>query len=180
MPPFLTPPHVEYRESYLAALREFHAEGRNLEQDYATLVDHFPAYVRELATRAYDRQVSGRVPETFYWLIDDGIYCGRLTVRHYLTAQLLQFGGHIGYEIRPSQRRQGYGRLILKLGLVEARAHGITRALITCDDTNIASARIIEANGGQLENIILLPHRKVPTRRYWIELAPPAPTGASA
>lgn len=166
----LSPPDTIYRLTYLDALREFHAELHNLEQDAVALTHNFEGYVRYLQRQSTDERRDGLVPESFFWLIDDGVYIGRLSLRHHLNDRLLQFGGHIGYEIRPSKRRQGYGKAILHLGLDKARKQGITRALITCDDDNIGSARVIEANGGILENTVLLSHRAVPTRRYWIEI----------
>ena len=167
---FLSPPDAVYRQTYLEALREFHAELHNLEQDSVALTQNFEGYVRHLLRQASDERRDGLVPESFYWLIDDGMYIGRLSLRHHLNDRLMQFGGHIGYEIRPGKRRMGYGKTILRLGLEQAQLIGITRALVTCDDDNIASAKIIEANGGILENTVLLSNRVVPTRRYWIDL----------
>ena len=168
---FLSPPDAVYQQTYLEALREFHAELHNLEQDTIALTQNFEGYVRHLERQSSDERRDGLVPESFYWLIDDGVYIGRLSLRHYLNDRLLQFGGHIGYEIRPGKRRMGYGKTLLRLGLDKARRQGITRALVTCDDDNIGSAKIIEANGGILENTVMLSNRAVATRRYWINLA---------
>ncbi len=169
---FLAPPDAVYRQTYLEALREFHAELHNLDQDMVALTHNFDGYVRYLQRQSTDERRDGLVPESFFWLIDDGVYIGRLSLRHHLNERLMQFGGHIGYEIRPSKRLMGYGKTILRLGLAKAQQQGITRALVTCDDDNIGSAKIIEANGGILENTVLLSNRVVPTRRYWIELPP--------
>jgi predicted acetyltransferase len=167
---FLARPSVVYMDSFLAALAEFHAEGRNLFWDYDETADQFWHFVQTLLNKR-DYPADGKVRESVFWLIDDGEYIGRLSLRHTLTASLLQFGGHIGYEIRPSYRLRGYGKTILRLGLEEARAIGLNRALVTCDDTNIGSAKIIEANGGKLENSVLILGRDVPTRRYWVEIS---------
>jgi predicted acetyltransferase len=166
---FLARPTVVFQDSFLAALKEFHAEGRNLQWDYQETADHFAHFVQDLLNRR-DYPRPGKVRETIFWLINDQEFVGRLSLRHTLNGNLLQFGGHIGYEIRPSCRRQGYGKAILRLGLEEAREIGLQRVLITCDDTNVASAKIIEANGGVLENTVLLFGRTIPTRRYWIAL----------
>ena len=88
-------------------------------------------------------------------------------MRHRLNDSLQRFGGHVGYKIRPSCRRRGYGALICRLGIEQARLLGIGDILITCDDDNIGSARIIEANGGVLQDRIDN-DRGVLTRRYWI------------
>jgi predicted acetyltransferase len=169
MPPFLTEPTLRYRDSFLAATREFQAEGRHTELDLGDARRHFPRYLQSWLDRA-QHPAPGMVAETVYWLIDGATFIGRLSLRHELNARLTQLGGHIGYEIRPSKRRLGYGKLILALGLERARLRGLERVLLTCDDTNLGSARIIESNGGLLENIILLEGRSVPTRRYWITL----------
>lgn len=167
--PFLTDPSMLYKESFLEAMREFHAEDRNLELDERDLATNFRHYIQGW----HDRKVNphpSKVPESIFWLIAQETFIGRVSIRHTLNESLLQFGGHIGYEIRPTKRQQGYGKEILRLGLEQAREIGLSRALVTCDDNNIASAKIIEANGGVLENIILLAGRDIATRRYWITL----------
>ena len=73
-------------------------------------------------------------------------------------------GGHIGYSIRPSQRRKGFAKLQLELGLAEARKQGLDRVLITCDEDNEASRRTILSAGGVYENTIDR------SQRYWIDL----------
>jgi predicted acetyltransferase len=169
MNPFLTEPTLRYRDSFLAAIREFQSEGRHSDLNTAEMRQHFPRYLQSWQDRKH-HPAPGMVAETTFWLMDGATFIGRLSLRHELNANLVQFGGHIGYEIRPTKRRQGYGTRILQLGLEQARARRLERVLITCDDTNIASARIIEANGGLLENIILVEGRSIATRRYWIEV----------
>ncbi len=169
MSPILSQPAEYYKDSFLIALREFLAEGRYDELEYHEIESNFRHSVQRWLDRK-TRPRAGLVPESILWLIDDDEFIGRLSIRHHLNERLLQFGGHIGYEIRPTKRLMGYGKTILRLGLVEAKTLSISRALVTCDDTNIGSAKIIEANGGVLENIILLAGRGVPTRRYWIDI----------
>jgi predicted acetyltransferase len=166
---FLSEPALTYKISYLEAVREFHAEGRNLDLDYRDLDDHFQDYVRDWNNRKVN-PYPGKVAESIFWLIDGETFIGRVSVRHDLNDSLRLYGGHIGYEIRPTQRRKGHGTAILRLGLEKAKAVSITRALVTCDDDNFASAKIIEANGGVLENIVLLTGHPVPVRRYWIDI----------
>ena len=84
--------------------------------------------------------------------VEDNTVVGMIDVRHSLNEHLYKFGGNIGYSIRKSQRRKGYAK----------------EMLITCDDTNIGSAKTIEANNGILENKIL--NNDKLTRRYWINL----------
>jgi predicted acetyltransferase len=79
-------------------------------------------------------------------------------------------GGHIGYAIRPSLRKMGYGTLILTLTLEKARALGLRGVLVTCDTENLGSARIIEKNGGVLESVAISPDSNKKISRYWIEI----------
>lgn len=97
----------------------------------------------------------------------DGDIVGRTSIRFELNEFLRTLGGHIGYAVRPSFRRQGYATEILKQSLVLARARGIDPVLVTCDDDNIASAKVIEANGGRLESVVP-GEADVPKRRYWL------------
>lgn len=113
-------------------------------------------------------QPEGRVHATHWWIVEDDTYLGAIDLRHELNDFLLRAGGHIGYSVRPSARRRGLATWALATVLPEARALGLTRVLLTCDDTNTASARTIERNGGVLEDV-----RETEIglkRRYWIEL----------
>jgi predicted acetyltransferase len=108
----------------------------------------------------------GFVPGTSRWVAEDGRLVGFVSIRHELNDNLREVGGHIGYAIRPSERRKGYATAATALALEECRRRGIGHVLVTCDDTNLASAAVIERNGGVLEDI-----RGV-KRRYWIDLKP--------
>jgi predicted acetyltransferase len=117
-----------------------------------------------------DGRVIPFAPYTHFWLVANGTFIGRAGVRYALNELLLAWGGHVGYEIRPSFRRRGFGHRACTLAIAHARAHGIGRLLITCASDNIGSARIIEAHDGVLENIAPHPLRpEIMVRRYWIE-----------
>lgn len=172
--PFLTRPDVKYKRSYLEALHEFHLEGRHLDEDYGQVSSNFERYVEVQRDRADETKIPhGWVPESYFWLIDNDEYIGTTRLRHYLTPSLRQYGGHIGYEIRPSKRLQGYGKEILRLALQEARQRGITRALVTCNRDNIGSRKIIEANGGVFEgeDPVWSGGTTIHERRYWIDIS---------
>lgn len=165
--PFLARPDMIYKDSYIAMWREFIAEKRYPSWNMDKLEAHFDEYVDVVHARETD-PMPGYVPQSDYWLIVNGEVAGNTSIRHYLNAGLERFGGHIGYQIRPSMRRRGYGTLQCKLALDIMRQMGIPRALITCDDDNIGSWRIIEANGGVLQDKIDN-GRGVLTRRYWVD-----------
>lgn len=167
----LSPPSVEFRDSYLAALDEFQREGRYLDRDRSEIAQDFPGFVaKRLAKATEEGQEEGLVPQTEFWLVDGTEYLGRVTVRHRLNEKLLRMGGHIGYDIRPSARKKGHGNRILALALPEARKLGIRRALLTCDSTNVGSRRIIESNGGILENEVAGEEGGPSKLRFWIGL----------
>lgn len=167
MQPFLVQPSEQYKASFIKATYEYIQESLGVSWNPNMLEDHFDEYIEALLARETD-PLEGLVPETIYWLIVDGReYAGELGIRHRLNDDLKLFGGHIGYKVRPTMRRRGYGNLMCQLGIQQARKLGITDILITCDDDNIGSQKIIEANGGILKDKVDN-DRGVLTRRYWI------------
>lgn len=165
--PFLINPSERYKDSYIAAMREIQeVDGRPPRWNYDNFKNNFDEFIEIL--RAYeDNPPAGKVPQTTYWLIAEGEYAGRIDIRHHLNPSLERYGGHIGYDIRPSMRQKGYGTKQLALVLPKVWALGIERALITCDDDNIGSRKIIEANGGILQDKIDTGQSSL-TRRYWV------------
>lgn len=113
---------------------------------------------------------NGWVPSTSLFLFRGEKIVGRSSLRHHLNDALEAYGGHIGYYIRPDQRSRGCGTAILRLTLEKARRLGLSRVLVTCDDDNLPSARIIEKNGGILQDTLQNEGQTSPTRRYWIDL----------
>ena len=106
---------------------------------------------------------------TWFWE-SEGKLQGVINVRHGLTPRLEEVGGHIGYSVAPSHRRGGVATAMLQSALPHCRALGISRALLTCDASNRASARTIELNGGKLEREDWSELAQTQQRWYWIEL----------
>jgi predicted acetyltransferase len=104
-------------------------------------------------------------------MIDHDEFIGRLSLRCQLNAFMYKVAGHIGYQVRPGRRCQGYGTELLHLGLIKAFEHGLTQALVTCDETNIASRKVIEHNGGVFENAVTVEGSPILKLRYWIDLS---------
>lgn len=132
----------------------------------------FDRYLRALARiRDGVDLPAGFVPATLWFGFAGDVIIGRLSFRHRLNDHLLREGGHIGYGTVAAYRRQGYGLGMLRLALPRAKAMGLDRVLITCDDTNLGSRAIIEHCGGVLENIVPGSGKSAaPKRRYWIAL----------
>jgi len=112
---------------------------------------------------------SNLVPAYTYFLIGENQkIIGAINIRCYLNDYLLNFGGHIGYGIRPSERKKGYASLMLSLALPIVKQLGIDKVLVTCKKSNLGSARTIINNGGVLENEVVEGNEII--QRYWIEI----------
>jgi predicted acetyltransferase len=130
--------------------------------------DDWPGYLTHLARERDGVDLPpGRVSATFLVADVDGAIVGRVSVRHELNDFLARVGGHIGYAVRPGSRRRGYATEILRQALGVARSVGVEKALVTCDDDNVASARTIERCGGVLEDVVALDDGTL-KRRYWV------------
>ena len=165
----LVEPNEKYLQSYIEAYREYLDNNvSSIIFNDATRTDIFEKYINY----KYERNLpTNRVGAHYFWLVDDerDYFIGKITIRHCLNEALEKYGGHIGYGIRYSEWNKGYGTQMLKMALDEAKNIGLTKVLITCDDDNIASARVMEKNGfafsDRIENNI--GGEKIVTRRYW-------------
>lgn len=176
--PLLVRPTVTVMDSFLEAMDEFVAEGaRDLQtvdwieewSDQWHRPAGFEAFVDRVRAQEVDESAipSHWVLTSTRWWIEGDTYLGRIALRQRLNAKLADIGGHIGYDVRPSARRQGHATRMLTAMLPLAREHGIDPALVTCDDDNAGSIKVIESAGGVLEDV------RGTKRRYWV------PTGSS-
>ena len=165
---------IEPGERWEAAYRDFLADfarAGERKDDKLDPHDDFHAHLARLRDNARgDNLPEGFVASQTYWLVVGARIVGASGLRFELTEALLDFGGHIGYSVRPSERRKGHATRMLALVLEKARRRGLTRVLITCDKTNTASARVIQNNGGVLDSESYSPRSERLTQRYWIEL----------
>jgi predicted acetyltransferase len=139
--------------------------------DFAFDLDNATDWAKYVALQDRTSQgidlVEGRVPATFFVVVVDGEIVGRSSVRHELNDYLRMFGGHIGYAIRPAFRRRGYATETLRQSLEFIRVKGVTEVLVTADDDNPWSWKIIEAQGGARDTDSIEPSGAI-IRRYWI------------
>jgi predicted acetyltransferase len=178
--PQLVRPTTDVQQSFLVAMAEFRAEGRATPADHS-MIGHenrkygdtwhtpegFATFVTELRADALEEtpRPEGRVPCTTLWYVSGAEYLGRLAIRHKLNEFLLEEGGHIGYDVRPTARRKGHATAMLREALPIAHSLGISQTLVTCDVDNVASRKVIEAAGGVFED------ERKGKLRFWVPTA---------
>ncbi|MFD4480950.1 MULTISPECIES: GNAT family N-acetyltransferase [unclassified Streptomyces] len=176
--PRLAPPSGLVHLSFIAAMEEFRAEGRGGRDDDTTLGrtlrDYgekwhdpvvFERYVTEVVTATHPAEPLS-VPVTTLWYVDGADYFGRLAIRHNVNTRFLrEYGGHIGYDVRPTARRRGHATAMLIGSLPHARELGLESVLVTCDTDNTGSRKVIEGAGGVFED------ERGGKLRYWIPTA---------
>ena len=166
-------PSARLQQSFLAAMEEFADEGRHGDDSMIgrdmecfgpawRTPKGFAAFLAKLEEVRHTPPHEGFVCSTTWWWAEDDEFIGRIAVRHELNERLLEAGGHIGYDVRRSRRREGHATRMLAAVLPEARKLGIGRVLLTCAPDNVASRRVIEANGGVLED------QRGELLRFWI------------
>ena len=163
-------PTTALESEYQAYLADFAASGE-LDKFNRLPGDDFAAFVAQLAREARGEGLPDwAVPQNIYWVVSNGRIVGMLKLRHRLTPALENYGGNIGYAVRPSARGRGVATRMLALALEKARALGLQRVLLTCNPENLASARVMVKNGAVRAADSTNPETGMPHARYWIEL----------
>jgi predicted acetyltransferase len=93
-------------------------------------------------------QIRWNVMSTVFWYVSGEFYLGTLVIRHDLTPELTEAGGHVGYHVVAPWRRHGHATRMLAAGLDECRRLGLARVLLSCAVDNAGSRKVILANGG--------------------------------
>lgn len=172
---YLAKPDLYFFDRYNEMMTEWRASGTQiapwfLNETFENLED-FAEFIRMLDSCERGNLDEKYSSTTSYFVTDEnGRLIGAASLRHYLTAAGFNTWGHIGYGVRPCERRKGYATRILKMVLEEAKVMKIQRILLGCHSSNIGSAKVIESCGGVLENIVPDSDDKGETiRRYWID-----------
>lgn len=166
---FLVEPSLDYKESFLNMVMDYLRQKEDTYTDlYKPALANFNKYVKKLLHHARGINLpDGEVSYSTYWLTDRyGKIYGNVRIRHYS----LHVYGNIGYDIRPSARRQGYGTILLRLALEKARELNLKRIKIACDQRNKASIRVIEKNGGIFIERVYDRRTRLFVNRYYIDI----------
>lgn len=169
----LVRPDIKFKDSFYEAAREIKdAEGSSeghLTIDELTSEEVFLDHVKRKIEFEHRTDLpEGYVNETTFWIIEEGEYAGRISVRHKLTPKLETYGGHIGYIIRPKFRKRGLATKALTEILKYIKKElGITKVLLTTDEDNIGSQKTITKNGGVRDTSLDGQIEKI---RFWIDL----------
>ncbi|WP_274308481.1 GNAT family N-acetyltransferase [Solibacillus daqui] len=166
-------PSLAYESQLIAYKNEFPYNPSGIEGSsqiaFAESIEQWLDQIEK--NRHWETVQNGYMPAEQYIAIDNNDnVVGMLNFRKELNDYLLNYIGHIGYSVAPSKRRQGLATEMLKLALEEAKNFGLQKVLVTCTDDNIASYKVIENNGGLLEDKRVDPGDQKLTRRYWITL----------
>jgi predicted acetyltransferase len=166
----LIDPTADMADSYRALVSEFTTAGEDLIPFPLSFPnDDIAELIRKLEDNSNGIGIFDKfAPNSTYWLIHENQVVGVSNLRHHLTDRLRLKGGHIGFGVRPSFRKRGFGTDILRLTLEKAQEIGITKTLITCDKSNVGSAGVILANGGVLDYEGSNPDGGTAIQRYWI------------
>lgn len=169
-------PCVELEDSFRAGLAEFPDEKgklrwmyRAMDKDVDATLPDFSAFVKTHHEREHT-PAPNFVTTVCFWAIWQDEVMGRLGFRWHLNDYLRQFGGHVGYVVRPTYRRRGIATKMLEKLLQTPEAKSVGRLLVICDEGNEASEKVILRNGGVFEGVIDNPPH-APKKRFWIELA---------
>jgi predicted acetyltransferase len=167
----LVAPTVGLQDPYLDMLSEWKPTGEKLipwvlsfdTSDFPQMVEQLNGYARGIGIG------EGRLPHSTYWaVLENNRVVGAVNIRHQLNDFMLIHGGHIGYGVRPTERRKGYATEMLRQALDIAKNIGIDRVFIMCNKTNVGSAKTILKNGGVFDSEITRDDETI--HRYWITL----------
>jgi predicted acetyltransferase len=167
----LVKPNVSLEKEYLDFYQEWKVSGEDM---IPWVIEKDPTDFLGMVQFLLNNEKGINLPEGWvrdstYWLVNESNrVLGAVNIRHSLTDRLFNCGGHIGYGIRPSERRKGYATKILAFSLGKTKELGIEKVLVVCDADNIASERTILKNGGKEDASFTEENGNV-VKRFWIE-----------
>lgn len=167
-------PSLSRKEDAISYINEFYEYGSRINgsgklDDY---LDNYEGWLKHLKWQSSVKPDEEHVPALTYFLVreSDNKIVGMLNIRLTLNNKLKNSGGHIGYGIRPTERRKGYNKINLYLGLKECKAHGITEAELWCNRSNVGSSSTMKALGGVLSKSVYNEEKNIYIDKYVIDV----------
>lgn len=172
---YLAKPDLMYYEQYNDMMAEWCMSQSQIAPWFLdapmTNIEEFAQFIRMLDDCEHGIVDKKFASTTSYFVFDEnGKLIGATSLRHYLTVEGYKSWGHIGYGVRPSERRKGYAVQMLQLMLEQAKMKRMYRVLIGVHEGNVGSWKTVEKCGGILENIVHIENDIEPIRRYWIDV----------
>lgn len=164
-------PDMTYKKQIVEMMDEWSATGEKIIPWPLRRIDYhnFGEYLSDFNRETCEPSVAGVMATTYFaFLKAENKIIGAVNIRHKLNDSLLHSGGNIGDGVRPTERKKGYATEMISLALEICRDMGMTKVLMTCDKSNIGSAKSILKNGGVLENEY--EENGILEQRYWIVL----------
>ncbi|PTV98378.1 putative acetyltransferase [Halanaerobium saccharolyticum] len=166
----LIEPSYEYKDKFLKAVKDYKNANENVHYNlYKPALENFKQFVNDLQDHAKGKNLpKGWRRYSTYWLITSKTQeiIGIIRIRN----KPLKIYGHIGYDVPPSYRGNGYGTKLLKLSLEKAKQMNIKKLMVTCDEDNIGSIKIIEKNSGKFVDKVFDKEDQVYVNRYKINI----------
>ena len=167
-------PLKEHEEDAINYIKEFYKYNSNINGSGGLdrYLDDYDGWLKKLENDRNCIPSEEKVPAETYFLVreSDNKIVGMINIRLCLNKRLSKFAGHIGYGIRPTERRKGYNKINLYLGMIEAKKLGLNKVMLDCDVNNIASDKTLKSLGGNLERTEIDPSDKMLTNIYWFDV----------
>jgi len=170
----LVKPILEHKEKAIEYIQELYEYNSKIHGvgSLNKYLDNYEGWLEKLELYRNIIANEERVPAETFFLIreNDNKIVGMTNIRFDLNENLRKRGGHIGYSIRPTERRKGYNKINLYLGLLEAQKRGLKKVMLSCDKDNLGSARTIQTFNAELEREFFDDEENCIVQVYWIDV----------
>ena len=169
---YLKFPSLEDKDKWIEYLKEYRLDNPKAKPLSCTEDINYEEWLNKITNEHNGINLQeGRVPSSVYFLMCNDEIVGNLSIRHNINNDFLSlYGGHIGYGVRPSERRKGFATIMLNLALEKCEELGIDDVMVSCKEDNIGSAKTIENNCGVLKEIIFISEENCNFKKYWINV----------
>lgn len=169
---YLKFPSINEKNEWIQYIKEYCLDNPKAKPLGCTTELNYEEWIKKISNESLGiNLLVGRVPSTVYFLMNDNKILGHISIRHNINTEFLsKIGGHIGYGIRPSERKKGYATIMLNLALEKCKELGLEEVEITCKEENVASAKTIENNCGKLIEKVYIPEEQIQYKKYLINV----------